>query len=94
MKLLLRTKADILKLYSGNVDGVSCFTVKPTSYRSPISFLLRAKLIDVTLALNATRFLSNEKQYLPWESAERNIKYFILMFDRTEVYGPMQACVI
>ncbi|XP_072242690.1 alanyl (membrane) aminopeptidase-like b [Leuresthes tenuis] len=52
--------------------------------------LARAKLIDVTLALNATRFLSNEKEYLPWESAERNIEYFILMFDRTEVYGPMQ----
>ncbi|KAM4572784.1 alanyl (membrane) aminopeptidase-like b [Odontesthes bonariensis] len=52
--------------------------------------LARAKLIDVTLALNATRFLSKEREYLPWESAERNIKYFMLMFDRTEVYGPMQ----
>ncbi|CAG5958338.1 unnamed protein product [Menidia menidia] len=48
--------------------------------------LARAKLIDVTLALNATRFLSKEREFLPWESAERNLRYFTLMFDRTEVY--------
>ncbi|XP_028263796.1 alanyl (membrane) aminopeptidase-like b isoform X2 [Parambassis ranga] len=53
--------------------------------------LARAKLLDVTLALNSTRFLSKEKEYLPWESAIRNLKYFVLMFDRTEVNGPMQA---
>lgn len=53
--------------------------------------LARAKLIDVTLALNSTRFLRNETAYLPWESAVRNLEYFVLMFDRTEVYGPMQS---
>ncbi|XP_041853579.1 alanyl (membrane) aminopeptidase a isoform X2 [Melanotaenia boesemani] len=52
--------------------------------------LARAKLLDVALALNSTRFLSKERAYLPWESAERNLKYFVLMFDRSEVYGPMQ----
>uniref|UniRef100_A0A3Q3EYU0 Aminopeptidase n=1 Tax=Labrus bergylta TaxID=56723 RepID=A0A3Q3EYU0_9LABR len=51
----------------------------------------RAKIVDVTLALNATRFLRNETEFLPWESAVRNLEYFVLMFDRTEVYGPMQA---
>lgn len=55
---------------------------------------LRAKIVDVTLALNTTHFLRNETAYLPWESAIRNLDYFILMFDRSEVYGPMQACVI
>lgn len=53
--------------------------------------LARAKLVDVTLPLNFTRFLNNETEYLPWESAVRNLKYFVLMFDRSEVYGPMQA---
>ncbi|XP_038565755.1 aminopeptidase N-like [Micropterus salmoides] len=52
--------------------------------------LARAKLVNVTLALNSTRFLRNETAYLPWESAVRNLDYFVLMFDRSEVYGPMQ----
>uniref|UniRef100_A0A672ZCZ4 Aminopeptidase n=1 Tax=Sphaeramia orbicularis TaxID=375764 RepID=A0A672ZCZ4_9TELE len=52
--------------------------------------LARAKMVDVTLALNFTQFLSNEKEFLPWESAVRNLRYFVLMFDRSEVYGPMQ----
>uniref|UniRef100_A0A671VWD8 Aminopeptidase n=1 Tax=Sparus aurata TaxID=8175 RepID=A0A671VWD8_SPAAU len=53
--------------------------------------LARAKLVDVTLALNSTRFLQNETEYIPWESAVRNLEYFVLMFDRSEVFGPMQA---
>ncbi|XP_077372374.1 alanyl (membrane) aminopeptidase-like b [Festucalex cinctus] len=53
--------------------------------------LARAELVDVTLALNTTWFLRNEKEYISWESAVRNLEYFILMFDRSEVYGPMQA---
>ncbi|XP_043979489.1 aminopeptidase N-like [Gambusia affinis] len=52
--------------------------------------LARAKQVDVTLALMSTRFLRKETAYLPWESAVRNLEYFILMFDRSEVYGPMQ----
>ncbi|XP_070828166.1 alanyl (membrane) aminopeptidase-like b [Chaetodon trifascialis] len=51
----------------------------------------RAKLVDVTLALNSTRFLRRETAFIPWESADRNLDYFILMFDRSEVYGPMQV---
>uniref|UniRef100_A0A3B3YW66 Aminopeptidase n=1 Tax=Poecilia mexicana TaxID=48701 RepID=A0A3B3YW66_9TELE len=53
--------------------------------------LARAKQVDVTLALKSTRFLRSETAYLPWESAIRNLEYFILMFDRSEVYGSMQA---
>ncbi|KAM3870028.1 alanyl (membrane) aminopeptidase-like b [Diretmus argenteus] len=52
--------------------------------------LARAELVDVTLALNVTRFLRNETAYIPWESAIRNLDYFILIFDRSEVYGPME----
>ncbi|XP_054475298.1 alanyl (membrane) aminopeptidase-like b [Anoplopoma fimbria] len=53
--------------------------------------LARAKLVEVTLALNATRFLRNESAFIPWDSALRNLGYFVLMFDRSEVYGPMQV---
>ncbi|XP_064169919.1 alanyl (membrane) aminopeptidase-like b [Anguilla rostrata] len=53
--------------------------------------LARAKYINVTLALNTTKYLSNDVEYIPWESALRNLDYFILMFDRSEVYGPMKA---
>lgn len=28
---------------------------------------------------------------MPWETASRNLNYFFLMFDRSEVYGPMQV---
>ncbi|KAI5620955.1 aminopeptidase N, partial [Silurus asotus] len=52
--------------------------------------LARAKYINVTLALSTTKYLINETQYFPWESALNNLDYFILMFDRSEVYGPMQ----
>lgn len=36
-------------------------------------------------------FLNKEVQYMPWETARRNLNYFYLMFDRSEVYGPMQV---
>ncbi|XP_029378114.1 aminopeptidase N-like [Echeneis naucrates] len=53
--------------------------------------LARAKIVNVTLALNVTRFLYNETDFHPWDSAMRNFQYIYLMFDRTEVYGPMQT---
>ncbi|XP_017321402.1 alanyl (membrane) aminopeptidase-like b [Ictalurus punctatus] len=52
--------------------------------------LARAKYINVSLALSTTKYLINETEYIPWESALNNLGYFILMFDRSEVYGPMQ----
>lgn len=53
--------------------------------------LARAKQVSVALALNSTRFLHNETEYVPWDSAMRNLNYFVQMFDRSEVYGPMQV---
>uniref|UniRef100_UPI0037E87DE8 aminopeptidase N-like isoform X2 n=1 Tax=Semicossyphus pulcher TaxID=241346 RepID=UPI0037E87DE8 len=53
--------------------------------------LARAKIINTTLALRTTKYLSKERDYIPWESALRNLNYYILMFDRTEVYGVLQA---
>ncbi len=55
-------------------------------------FLLRrAKMINTTLALRTTKYLSKERDYIPWESALRSLNYYILMFDRTEVYGALQV---
>ncbi|XP_073687905.1 aminopeptidase N-like [Garra rufa] len=55
--------------------------------------LAKAGIIETTLALKTTLFLESENEYIPWESALDNLYYFYLMFDRTEVYGPMQAYV-
>uniref|UniRef100_A0A8C8ICK9 Aminopeptidase n=1 Tax=Oncorhynchus tshawytscha TaxID=74940 RepID=A0A8C8ICK9_ONCTS len=62
-----------------------------SSYIMYFIYLSRAKHINVTLALRTTKYLWNDTEYIPWESALRNLDYFILMFDRSEVYGPMQA---
>ncbi|XP_005446233.2 aminopeptidase N [Falco rusticolus] len=51
--------------------------------------LARAKYINVTLALSTTRFLSQETEYMPWQAALNNLRYFQLMFDRSEVFGVM-----
>uniref|UniRef100_A0A8C1ST14 Aminopeptidase n=1 Tax=Cyprinus carpio TaxID=7962 RepID=A0A8C1ST14_CYPCA len=55
--------------------------------------LAKAGIIETTLALRTTLFLASETEYMPWESALDNLDYFYLMFDRTEVYGPMQTYV-
>lgn len=55
--------------------------------------LARAKIVSTTLALRTTKFLNKEVEYMPWETASRNLNYFFLMFDRSEVYGPMQAYI-
>ncbi|KAK7117381.1 hypothetical protein R3I94_022823 [Phoxinus phoxinus] len=55
--------------------------------------LAKAGIIPTTLALRTTLFLDAETEYMPWESALDNLDYFYLMFDRTELYGPMQAYV-
>lgn len=48
-------------------------------------------MINTTLALRSTKYLSKERDYTPWESALGNLQYFILMFDRTEVYGALEV---
>ncbi|KAM9366568.1 aminopeptidase N-like [Symphorus nematophorus] len=53
--------------------------------------LARAKIVSTTLALRTTTYLSKERDYIPWESTLKNLNYFILMFDRTEVYGALQT---
>uniref|UniRef100_A0A673YSP0 Aminopeptidase n=1 Tax=Salmo trutta TaxID=8032 RepID=A0A673YSP0_SALTR len=53
--------------------------------------LARAKYIDTTLALRTTKYLRTEREYMPWESALDNLDFFYLMFDRSEIFGDMQA---
>ncbi|XP_051808617.1 aminopeptidase N-like [Acanthochromis polyacanthus] len=52
--------------------------------------LARAKIIQTVEALKTTTYLSKERAYMPWASAINNLDYFYLMFDRSEVYEPMQ----
>ncbi|XP_023566128.1 aminopeptidase N [Octodon degus] len=52
--------------------------------------LANAQKVPVTLALDNTLFLIRETEYLPWETALSSLNYFKLMFDRSEVYGPMK----
>ncbi|XP_033823587.1 aminopeptidase N-like [Periophthalmus magnuspinnatus] len=53
--------------------------------------MARAKIIPTLLALNTTTYLKNEKEFMPWESALDNMNFFYLMFDRSDVYGHIQA---
>ncbi|NWY04920.1 AMPN Aminopeptidase, partial [Nothoprocta ornata] len=55
--------------------------------------LARAKHLDVTVALNTTRFLAQETEYMPWQAALNNLAYFELMLDRSEVFGVMTRYV-
>ncbi|KAF4082996.1 hypothetical protein AMELA_G00135010 [Ameiurus melas] len=53
--------------------------------------LARASIINITLALRTTKYLSMEREYIPWEAALRSLSSLFAVFDRNEVYGPMQA---
>ena len=61
------------------------------NYQNNCTPLCRAKIVSTTLALTATKYLHKERDYIPWESALGNLNYYILMFDRTEVYGALQV---
>ncbi|XP_066052338.1 aminopeptidase N [Chamaea fasciata] len=55
--------------------------------------LARAKYVNVTLALDTTRFLGQETEYMPWQAALNNLQYFQQMFDRSEVFGAMSRYI-
>lgn len=56
-----------------------------------LCFNKRAKIIQTVRALETTEYLTKERAYIPWKSAIDNLDYFYLMFDRSEVYGPLQV---
>ncbi|XP_026099240.1 aminopeptidase N-like [Carassius auratus] len=49
----------------------------------------RGHRLNITIALSLTKYLINDTEYIPWESALKNLDHLILMFDRSEVYGPI-----
>ncbi|KAJ8335457.1 hypothetical protein SKAU_G00387990, partial [Synaphobranchus kaupii] len=53
--------------------------------------LARLKYVNITLALNTTKYLVNDTEFMPWETANENLLHLILMFDRSAVCGPMKA---
>ncbi|KAM9311210.1 aminopeptidase N [Gastrophryne carolinensis] len=53
--------------------------------------LARAKIVPTTRALSTTKFLIREVEYMPWQAALSSLSYYVQMFDRTDVYGPMKA---
>ncbi|XP_027019984.1 aminopeptidase N isoform X2 [Tachysurus fulvidraco] len=53
--------------------------------------LARASIININLALRVTKYLSMEREYIPWEAALRSLSSLFDVFERNEVYGPMQA---
>ncbi|KAM4572960.1 aminopeptidase N-like [Odontesthes bonariensis] len=55
--------------------------------------LARARIIPTVMALRTTKYLNSEREFMPWESAIDNLDFFYLMFDRSELYGPMQDCM-
>ncbi|KAG8012295.1 Aminopeptidase N [Nibea albiflora] len=64
--------------------------IQGTAFIFTILLPHRAKIIPTVQALSTTLYLTNETEYMPWESAVSNLDFFYLMFDRSEVYGPMQ----
>uniref|UniRef100_A0A8C5P9G9 Aminopeptidase n=1 Tax=Leptobrachium leishanense TaxID=445787 RepID=A0A8C5P9G9_9ANUR len=52
--------------------------------------LARAKHVSITRALDTTKFLSSEFEYMPWQAALSSLSYFVQMFDRSDVFGPMK----
>lgn len=48
-------------------------------------------MVSTVLALRTTTYLKKERDYMPWQSAINNLDFFYLMFDRSEVYGPLQV---
>ncbi|XP_076880953.1 aminopeptidase N-like [Brachyhypopomus gauderio] len=53
--------------------------------------LAMASIINITLALRTTKYLSQEREYIPWEAASRCLSSLHFVFDRSEVYGALQA---
>ncbi|OCT89713.1 hypothetical protein XELAEV_18018332mg [Xenopus laevis] len=52
--------------------------------------LARAKQLGITKALDTTKYISADREYMPWQAALSGLSYFTQMFDRTEVFGSMK----
>ncbi|OCT86838.1 aminopeptidase Ey [Xenopus laevis] len=52
--------------------------------------LARAKQLGITTALDTTKYISADREYMPWQAALSGLSYFTQMFDRTETFGSMK----
>lgn len=53
--------------------------------------LARADLLDYTIALDVTKYLSHERDHVPWKTAINNLMYIDSMLLRTSDYGKMKV---
>lgn len=53
--------------------------------------LARADILDYTTALDVTKFLSHERDYVPWKTAISNLLYIDSMLIRTPGYDKMKV---
>uniref|UniRef100_A0A8C5M2Z4 Aminopeptidase n=1 Tax=Leptobrachium leishanense TaxID=445787 RepID=A0A8C5M2Z4_9ANUR len=56
--------------------------------------LARALHVTTTRALDTTRYLSKDFEYMPWQAAMNSLSFLTQMFDRSEVYGPMRVSTL
>ncbi|XP_072888855.1 aminopeptidase N-like isoform X2 [Hemitrygon akajei] len=56
--------------------------------------LARAEYRNTTSALETTRYLTKEREYIPWEAALNNLAYLRVMLDRSDVFGNMQKYML
>lgn len=60
-----------------------------------VFFFFRAQLLDYKVALNLTRYLKMEQDYLPWQRVISAITYIISMFeDDNEVYPLIEVMLM
>lgn len=56
--------------------------------------LARADLLDYTIALDVTKYLSHERDYVPWKTAISNLLYIDSMLIRTPDYDKMKVICV
>ena len=58
-------------------------------------FFLRAQLLNYKEALNLTKYLTEEKEYLPWHRVISAVTYIISMFeDDKELYPVIEVMLM
>ncbi|KAL4641907.1 aminopeptidase N-like isoform X1 [Arapaima gigas] len=53
--------------------------------------LAHARYVNITLALDTTKFLQKETEYIPWHTAIKNLHYIRLMLEYFDAFGHMKA---
>ena len=51
----------------------------------------RAKLLNMTIALQTLDYLNNETEYIPWTAAGSEMNYISTMLRETELYGHFEV---